>query len=219
MVFEGERCLKYNKVDNNNMIGTLYNLHTFDFDGTLTKRDTLIEFIRFAKGDKFFLKCMLRFFPLLLAMKMGLYPNETVKQKVLSYCFKGMATDLFNDMCRLFARTKKGLLRKKALKCLDEALEKGDKVLIVSASVTNWVAPFFADKQGVMVVGTELEEEDGRLTGRLATRNCYGIEKVKRIKELFPDRNRYFLTAYGDSHGDARMLDYADKAYYKPFRD
>ena len=113
MVFEGERCLKYNKVDNNNMIGTLYNLHTFDFDGTLTKRDTLIEFIRFAKGDKFFLKCMLRFSPLLLAMKMGLYPNETVKQKVLSYCFKGMATDLFNDLCRLFARTKKGLLRKK----------------------------------------------------------------------------------------------------------
>ena len=35
MVFEGERCLKYNKVDNNNMIGTLYNLHTFDYSQTI----------------------------------------------------------------------------------------------------------------------------------------------------------------------------------------
>ena len=30
-------------------------IHAFDFDGTLTRRDTLIEFIRYVKGNKEFL--------------------------------------------------------------------------------------------------------------------------------------------------------------------
>lgn len=63
-------------------------IHAFDFDGTLTRRDTLLEFIRFAKGNKAFLLCFLRFSPLLVLMKMGLYPNWKAKQRVFSYCFK-----------------------------------------------------------------------------------------------------------------------------------
>lgn len=50
-------------------------IHAFDFDGTLTNRDTLLEFIRFVRGDKAFFLCMLRYLPLLLLMKLGLYPN------------------------------------------------------------------------------------------------------------------------------------------------
>ena len=51
-----------------------------------------------------------------------------------------------------------------------------------------------------------------------ATPNCYGPEKVRRIREVFPDRDNYHLTAFGDSRGDKEMLDYADQGYYKPFR-
>ena len=50
-------------------------IYAFDFDGTLTRSDSLIEFIRFAKGDKDFALCFLRYLPLLLLMKIGLYPN------------------------------------------------------------------------------------------------------------------------------------------------
>jgi phosphoserine phosphatase len=60
------------------------------------------------------------------------------------------------------------------------------------------------------VIATKLEERDGALTGKFASRNCYGEEKVNRLKEFFTDRGQVFITAYGDSNGDKPMLNYAN---------
>ena len=88
-------------------------------------------------------------------------------------------------------------------------------MLIVSASIDNWVQPFFPE---VKVLGTQIEVVNGKLTGRFLTKNCYGQEKVNRILALYPNRTDYHLTAYGDSRGDKEMLAFADESYYKPFR-
>lgn len=196
----------------------LGNIHAFDFDGTLTSRDTLIEFIRFAKGDKAFALCMLRFLPMLLAMKAGLYPNWKAKQRVFSYCFRGMAVAAFNALCTRFADERAHLMRPAGLQKIRELLLKGDRVVIVSASINNWVEPFFREFDGLYVVGTMVEERDGVLTGRFITKNCYGREKVNRLLQLYPERTQYRLTAYGDSRGDMELLDFADEGHYKPFR-
>ena len=89
------------------------------------------------------------------------------------------------------------------------------QVVIVSASIDNWVLPFFPH---VCVLGTQVEVAHDRLTGRFLTPNCYGSEKVRRLLQRFPDRQQYRLTAYGDSRGDREMLAFADEAHYKPFR-
>lgn len=193
-------------------------VYAFDFDGTLTRRDTLIEFIRFAKGDKAFLLCFLRYSPLLVLMKLGLYPNWKAKQRVFSHCFRGMAVDTFNSLCSRFACDKARLMRPKGMKKLREVLAEGGKVVVVSASVNNWVEPFFAGIGGVYVVGTMVEEREGVLTGRFLTKNCYGEEKVTRLLQLFPERTQYWLTAYGDSRGDFELLDFANESYYRPFK-
>lgn len=193
-------------------------VYAFDFDGTLTRRDTLIEFIRFAKGDKAFLLCFLRYSPLLVPMKLGLYPNWKAKQRVFSHCFRGMAVDTFNSLCSRFASDKARLMRPKGMKKLREVLAEGGKVVVVSASVNNWVEPFFAGIGGVYVVGTMVEEREGVLTGRFLTKNCYGEEKVTRLLQLFPERTQYWLTAYGDSRGDFELLDFANESYYRPFK-
>lgn len=193
-------------------------VYAFDFDGTLTRRDTLIEFIRFVKGDKAFLLCFLRYSPLLVLMKLGLYPNWKAKQRVFSHCFRGMAVDTFNSLCSRFARDKARLMRPKGMKKLREVLAEGGKVVVVSASVNNWVEPFFAGIGGVYVVGTMVEEREGVLTGRFLTKNCYGEEKVTRLLQLFPERTQYWLTAYGDSRGDFELLDFANESYYRPFK-
>ena len=193
-------------------------VYAFDFDGTLTRRDTLIEFIRFVKGDKAFLLCFLRYSPLLVLMKLGLYPNWKAKQRVFSHCFRGMAVDTFNSLCSRFARDKARLMRPKGMKKLREVLAEGGKVVIVSASVNNWVEPFFEGIGGVYVVGTMVEEREGVLTGRFLTKNCYGEEKVTRLLQLFPERTQYWLTAYGDSRGDFELLDFANESYYCPFK-
>jgi phosphoserine phosphatase len=77
------------------------------------------------------------------------------------------------------------------------------------------VQPFFPQ---VKVLGTQIEVIDGKLTGRFLSKNCYGQEKVNRILSLYPNRQDYHLTAYGDSRGDKEMLAFADESYFKPFR-
>lgn len=194
-------------------------IYAFDFDGTLTNRDTLLEFIRFVRGDKAFLLCILYYFPLLVLMKLGLYANWKVKEKVFTHCFGGMKIADFNKWCARFASERMSLLRPQGVQKINEVLEAGNKVVIVSASINNWVEPFFFGLDGVSVIGTMIEDRDGVVTGRFLTKNCYGEEKVRRLLKLYPDRQDYCLVAYGDSRGDFEMLDFANESYYKPFRN
>ena len=187
----------------------------FDFDGTLTTKDTLIEFIRYACGTGAFVKGFLRYAHLLVLMKLGLYPNWKAKQKVFSYFFEGMKIEEFDGLCQRFAKDNQHLLRPKGIEAIQQALDKGAEVLIVSASIDNWVKAFF---NTLCVVGTQIEIKDGLLTGRFLTKNCYGQEKVNRILALYPNRSEYHLTAYGDSRGDKELLAFADESDYKPFR-
>ncbi len=182
----------------------------FDFDGTLTTRDTLIAFIRYACGTPRFLFGFLLHAPLLVLMKLGLYSNGKAKQRVFSWFFKGMTIETFDALCQDFARTHRHLLRPDTVRILEQALAEGAEVLIVSASIDNWVQPFFPS---VTILGTQVEVIDGRLTGRFLTPNCYGQEKVRRILALYPDRSAYHLTAFGDSRGDRELLAFADKAH------
>ena len=185
-------------------------LFAFDFDGTLTTRDTLIAFIRYACGTPRFLLGFLLHAPLLVLMKLRLYSNGKAKQRLFSWFFRGMPIETFDALCQSFASTHRHLLRPETVRLLQQALSEGSEVLVVSASIDNWVQPFFPT---VTVLGTQIEVIDGRLTGRFLTPNCYGQEKVRRIVALHPDRSAYRLTAYGDSRGDRELLAFADEAH------
>lgn len=207
--------------------GAKQRLTLFDFDGTVTRRDTLIEIIRYICGTPRMIMGFLLYSPLLVLMKLHLYPNWKVKERILCHFFGGMKTDEFQQRCRQFAADRSDLLRPRALEAIRCALREGDRVIIVSASMIEWVAPFFYDMMEraaakgakLQVIGTELEEIDGELTGCLARPNCYGEEKVKRVNDqLTVPREEYYITAYGDSRGDREMLAMADEAHYKPFR-
>lgn len=190
-------------------------IYAFDFDGTLTTKDTLIEFIRYAKGSMALGLGFMRYAHLLVLMKIGLYPNYKAKQKVFSHFFKDTTLDDFNALCKAFAVSSSHLLRPNAIEAINHAIKEGSEVLIISASIDNWVQPFFPQ---VKVVGTQIEVIDGKLTGRFLSKNCYGQEKVNRILSLYPNRQDYHLTAYGDSRGDKEMLAFADESHFKPFR-
>lgn len=196
-------------------------IYAFDFDGTLTTKDTLLEFIRFAKGSGQMFRGFLLFSPLLLLMKLHLYPNWKVKQQFFSYFFKGMNIDDFNALCTHFAEQNKHLLRPAGIEKVRQAIEEEQAtVLIISASIDNWVLPFFdeIDKK-IQVLGTQIEIKGGCLTGNFTTKNCYGQEKVNRLTALYPHREAYELIAFGDSRGDKELLEFADKGFYKPFRN
>lgn len=194
-------------------------IHAFDFDGTLTRRDTLIEFIRYVKGNKEFLIGFLKHLHLLIMMKLGIMPNWKTKRIIFQYFFGGMTLEKFNEYCEKFAKEKASLLRKKGMVAVNKVVMDGDQVVIISASIENWVEPFFRFQvsNNINIIGTKIQVVDGKLTGRFLTKNCYGEEKVRRLLEQYPDRKEYKLVAYGDSRGDHALLDFADEGHYREF--
>lgn len=210
-------------------------IYCFDFDGTLTTKDTLIEFIKFAKGKTRFLLGFLLYSPILILMKLHLFPNWKAKQLIFKHYFCGMPLEDFDHLCAVFAMKNQYLLRMPGIGRIQEAQRQHERVLVVSASIDNWVRPFFAFQMlaNVEVLGTQIEVVDGKVTGRFKTNNCYGEEKVHRICEALTrtldngkgattfsfDRTQYDIEAFGDSRGDKEMLEFADKGHYKPFRN
>ena len=198
-------------------------IYCFDFDGTLTTSDTLLEFIKYAKGRGRFRMVFLMYSPLLVLMKLHLYPNWKAKQQIFAHLFAGMRIEKFDALCRGFAEESQHLLRPKGITLMHEALVAGAQVFIVSASIDNWVRPFFdiRNLKGVQVLGTQIEVEDGKLTGNFKSINCFGKEKVHRIAEALKsfERSEYEIEAIGDSRGDKEMLAFADKGHFKPFRE
>lgn len=203
-------------------------IYLFDFDGTLTSADTLLAFIRYACGRRRFFLGFALFSPLLILMKLKLYPNYRAKERLFTWYFKGMTLDDFDDVCCRFACHNQRLLRLKALDKLREVFHYGETACVVSASIDNWVRPFFENlakgsHSDFQVIGTKIETDTaGLLTGCFLTPNCYGEEKVRRIKEQLPilnnQRDDFWIIAYGDSRGDKEMLEFADEAHYRPFR-
>ena len=200
-------------------------IYAFDFDGTLTHGDTLLLFIRHVHGTLRTVAGFALYSPLLVLMKLHLYPNYKAKQRVFAHFFKGMDEARFNAYCLDFARCNAQVIRPQARQYMASIIHKADLILVVSASIDNWVLPFVEDylatpasMQRVRVLGTKIEVKNGMLTGRFSTPNCYGSEKVERMKPLVGDRSLCHITAFGDSRGDKEMLDYADDSHFRPFR-
>lgn len=184
----------------------------FDFDGTLTRKDTFIEFIRFCHGSfKLYLGLIL-LSHYLISYKLGLYPNYKAKQKVFSFFFKGMRYENFYKKGISFSSIIPSFLKQEQMKKLKEHQEYKHDIYIVSASIKEWIMPW-CELNGINnIICTEIEVDKNQLlTGKFKTQNCYGAEKVKRFVEIEPNRNNYYLYAYGDSRGDKAILNFADK--------
>lgn len=210
-------------------------IHVFDFDGTLTTQDSLLPVISFIQGKRALWFGLLLHAPLLVLMKLRLIDNGWMKQCMFSHFFRGMTESMFNNCCEIFADYYSEILRPQGIATIRKALADGDEVCIVSASIDNWVRPFFVndeekhwdeeivipkvDASRLNIICTEAEVKNGRLTGRFSTPNCYGKEKVRRLRQAVPNLDDYDeIIVYGDSRGDEALFEIATERHYKPFR-
>ena len=190
----------------------------FDFDGTITTKDTLLEFIRFARGGFAFALGFLLCSPWIVAYKLKVIDNQRAKERVLRYFFHGTSETEFTAWCRQFRQEKlNALIRPGALAEIEKLKQEGMDIVIVSASPRNWIEGW-AGEQDLGLIASELEVRDGRITGKLVGNNCHGEEKVKRILAGHALDEYETVYAYGDTHGDRPMLKLAAKAHYRPFR-
>lgn len=191
----------------------------FDFDGTITTDDSLLKFIRYVVGDFRFLVGLVVLSPMLILYKLKLIPNYKAKQKMLTYFFKGMDAVNFKKVSNEYSLNHiEKILRKTAIERIKWHKNKGDKVVVVSASIECWLKPW-CKKNNLELLATKLEIKDNIISGRLLTKNCFGIEKVNRINEFYNLNEYNYIYAYGDSRGDKEMLELADEKYYKYFKE
>lgn len=191
----------------------------FDFDGTITTKDSLADFIQYAVGKPSYYMGLLALSPILTCYKLNLISNHIAKQKLITHFFKGWDADKFKEIAYRYAYEHLDkITRPKALEKIRWHLRKGHKVVIISASIECWLKAW-CEESNVDLIATRLEIRAGKLTGKFATRNCYGIEKVNRIREIYDLSQCDHVYAYGDSRGDKEMLALADERFYKPFRE
>ena len=190
----------------------------FDFDGTLTKKDSLIDFLQFSVSFPKLLFGAIYLSPVLFAYLLKRIDNHAAKEKILGYFFSGWESTRLESVGDQYALKRvPRILYNEAQQCIQWHREQGHIICIVSASPDIWLRAW-AKRQEIYLISTQLEMYKGRFSGKFMGRNCYGIEKVNRIKKQF-DLDKYnILYAYGDSAGDRPMLSLADKSIYKPFR-
>ncbi len=190
-------------------------LALFDFDGTLTRYDSLFSFLRFFRGNLYFITKMLLALPTLIRNKLRLVDNSTAKEKLLSIFLKGVSTEEFSIRCNIYGQKKVSTILNKAIVSkFNTHILNGDKVIIVSASIEDWILPW-AQQWNVEVLATRLTHKKGMLTGTFKGKNCNEEEKVKRIKEYLKLTNYKEIWAYGDSPGDEAMLSLANHKVYR----
>lgn len=190
----------------------------FDFDGTITSKDSLIDFIRFAVGDIRFLFGFLLLSPILILFKLKIIPNYKAKEIIISYFFKGISSEVFEKIAKKYSLEKINLIvRPLALKRIKWHKKQGNTVVVVSASIESWLEPW-CKKNNLLLLSTKLKIENYKITGKLLTKNCYGQEKVNRIHKAFTLEDYTYIYVYGDSRGDLEMLRIANEGFYNVFK-
>jgi HAD superfamily hydrolase (TIGR01490 family) len=191
-------------------------LALFDFDGTLTRGDTLMPFLRHVVGTRAFVAGITRLLPQLLAYGVGAMPNDVAKEAVLGYFLAGRHIDDMREQGKVFARRNLPQhVRVAMLKQLGAHRERGDVCVLVSASLDVYVQPWGQAQGFDAILSSVLAVDRGVVTGRLLEGNCYGSEKVRRIRAWLNGRKPERIWAYGDSRGDREMLALADVAHYR----
>lgn len=190
----------------------------FDFDGTLTVRDSFTDFLKWRAGPGRYAAGMARLAPdalsYLLHRDRGRIKAAAVKEFLI-----GVPREQLEEDAKRFAKeAAPDLMRADAVATFRWWRARGATVVIVTASPEEVVAPFARALGAAALLGTQLEyDKDRRVTGAVACLNCRGDEKVARLRAHFGPDVR-LAAAYGDTSGDHAMLKIAEEKGYRVFK-
>lgn len=182
----------------------------FDFDGTLTTRDTILPLAGFLlRQNPAKAAGMVRLAWATSLLKLRVSSNHRFKERFCECLLGGETQTHVEELSREFAaRYLIGVLREPMLKVVHEHRRAGDEVYIVSSNFDFVLEPLRERLDVNGVIATEPEIVNGRYTGRLSTRACAGSEKVQRALARFGRERVSQAVAYGDSNDDRQLLEF-----------
>ncbi|MCF7223471.1 HAD family hydrolase [Marilutibacter chinensis] len=191
-------------------------LALFDFDHTVTDRDTFSTFLKANLPAS-----RLRWGGLLLApLAFGYYrlkivPARTLRAAVVRVGLTGLERRALATAAERYARdTLPDFVRPHALERIRWHQARGDTVAIVSASIDLYLR-HWCRQHGVALICSQLGHRDGRFTGRYRGRDCCGIHKARRVLKRYRLTDFQAVHAYGDSSEDHAMLALAHHRSYR----
>ncbi len=192
-------------------------LVAFDFDGTLTCRDSFRDFLAWRAGARRFALEMARLAPA-FAVYLRRRDRGRLKQAIVARFFAGATHDeLASEAARYAADRSTALFRPDALACWKRWQAQDARLIIVTATPEFIVQPFAHGLGAWRLIGTRLRfDGEGRLASGFDGPNCRGPEKVARLRAEFGE-DVQLEAAYGDSDGDADMLALAEQSGYRIF--
>ncbi|MCJ7932703.1 MAG: haloacid dehalogenase-like hydrolase [Chryseobacterium sp.] len=191
-------------------------LYCFDFDGTLTYKDTMFMYLKFYDSTKYRIQ-FLRHVPLFILLKLKLAETEKVKKSFIGSILKGQTQEKIEMKSKqFFEHHYPHIVRENALDFIKNIDRNNTQSLLVTASLDIWVKPF-AEELKMELVSTRAEFKNGVFTGNFVGKNCNGKEKLIRIKEEINDSKYDKIIAFGDTSGDRPMLKWANEGHYQFF--
>ncbi len=192
------------------------NLALFDFDGTITEKDSFQDFMEFVSSvHKFHIFKLYLFLPVFIGHGLGIISMGRFEELLFTFFFKGWKKSYIDELAEKYNKTKlHNIIRPIALEYIKKHKQNNDKIVIVSASPDFWIKKWCSEYE-LDLICTNLVIQNGVITGKLNGECCNGVEKVKRIQERYNTEEYDKIYAYGDSSGDLEMLTLADIAYYR----
>jgi phosphatidylglycerophosphatase C len=194
-------------------------LALFDFDGTITTRETMPDFVRMAVP-----RARLRLWgtllaPWVLGYKLGIVSGTNIREKIARVGFRGMREADYLAAGERFARELlPTVLRPEAMARIAWHKARGDTVVVVSGGFDVYLSHWCC-AQGIELICSKLEVVDGVLTGRYDGAQCVREEKARRVRERYVLRQYGSVHAYGDTTEDAELLALADESWFKVWPD
>ena len=192
----------------------------FDFDGTLTYRDSLPFFFKHLVGTSRTVGKLILSLPTFLGFTCGVLDRQKTKETLLKKFLKDLPLDLVKIMGKDFALGPlKNLVKAEGMQRLAWHQNQGHTCVLISANLDVYLKPW-ADKAGFkhLICSSLKTNSQGFITGQLHHLNCWGSEKTRRLKEWLNPAEEYLLYAYGDSRGDRELLEMADFPFYRSFQ-
>ncbi len=191
-------------------------LYCFDFDGTITYKDTMFMYLKFYDPAKFRLQ-FLKHVPLFILLKLKLAETEKVKKSFIGSILKGQPKEKIEKKAQeFFEHNYPKIVRENAMDFINNIDRNNTQSLLVTASLDIWAKPF-ADALKMQLVSTRAEFKNGVFTGNFIGKNCNGKEKLNRIKEQIDNSKYDKIIAFGDTSGDKYMLKWANEGHYQFF--
>lgn len=194
-------------------------LAAFDFDGTLTDKDSLLPFLKSTAGSLQTLKNLILEIPIFIAFCIKKASRQDVKEALLTRFLKGKPKSEIDLYASVYAhKILPNFIKPEGLKRIKWHKEQGHRCLLVSANIEAYLSIWAKNEGFDDTIASQLEFDSKNLfTGKLKGINCRGPEKIKRLESIVGPLSDFTVYAYGDSEGDRELLNAADHPFYRKF--